>query len=96
MWNILEKPDPLISDFRATSYVKAFLLNSIIMALIAVVAYESHNLLEKYVTKMNEISRVAISFASAFITAMLAYFSMYFLFGFGGGMLAAPLTPVSN
>ncbi len=48
MWNILEKPDPLISNFRATSYVKAFLLNSIIMALIAVVAYESHNLLEKY------------------------------------------------
>ena len=86
MWT----PRPLIKGFRATTYIKAFLLNAISIALIAVVAYESHNLLDKHVQKMNEASKVAISFASAFVTALIVFAILYFLFGFGGGMLATP------
>ena len=86
MWT----PQPLIKGFRATTYIKAFLLNAISIALIAVVAYESHNLLDKHVKKLNEPSKVAISFASAFVTALIVFTILYFLFGFGGGMLATP------
>ena len=78
---------PLIPGFRATTYVKAFILNSLATALIAIVAIESKTSLDRH-TDFNEPSKVAIAFFAAFIAAFITYCFLYFLFHFGGGMLA--------
>lgn len=78
---------PLIPGFRATTYFKAFILNSIATALIAIVAVEAKVLLDRH-TEINEPSKVAIAFIAAFIAAFITYCCLYCLFHFGGGMLA--------
>ena len=79
----------IIKGLRATSYAKAFFLNGLATALIALVAIEVNNYLNKYKDGMDPFYRGCITFISAFTIAVIIYSILYLVFGFGGGMLAS-------
>lgn len=85
---------PLIHDFRSTNVWKAFTLNSIASTLIIFVAMNVRDQYAVLVDKDNNVisrrrslSGVLISLFITFVASMIAYTTMYFVFGFGGGML---------
>ena len=83
------KFSPLIPNFRATNFGKAFTLNAIVTSLIAFTAVLSHDLLETKIKKKVYVylSTIGITFASA----LICYALMFALFGYGGGMLTTPV-----
>ena len=78
---------PLIPNFKATSFTKAFILNALVTSLIAFTAVCAHDLVGKNIKKTIYVylSTIIITFLSAII----CYFVMYILFGYGGGMLVS-------
>ena len=78
----------LIKDFRATSFTKAFILNSLATALIVIIAILSKQLLDKHVGHLNDSLRITMTFFITFFSALIIYFVLYFIVGFGGGMIA--------
>lgn len=91
---------PLTMRFRATTYTKAFILNAIVAAAIAVFAVEMRVLIHKrtgstytYINKIipgDELSEeqiIGVVFFGTFIVAIVVYLFMYILFGYGGGLL---------
>jgi len=93
---------PVLKNFYATSIFKAFILNAIAVALIATMAVELRKelndvkgrfyLLVNPLFQGNELTErqkaIVVAIAS-FLGAILVYHFMYFLFGFGGGMLTS-------
>ena len=79
----------LISGMKATSVWKAFFLGSLIMALVSVGAIESRKWIENlgWFEDQHEIVKAVGAFIISFFTGVLAYLIMYFLFGYGEGML---------
>ena len=77
----------LIKGLRSTTYTKAFILNAIATALIALVAVEMKSALGNKKTDIDPIAQALINFVVTFITAISVYFLLYLIFGFGGGML---------
>ena len=84
---------PLIRDFFATTYFKAFVLNAIAAAFIAALSIEMRSYLDNISRKakggwnLTDATKTTIVFISAFTIAMFVYACMYVLVGFGGGML---------
>jgi hypothetical protein len=84
---------PLIKTFLATTYLNAFILNAIAVAVIAALSIEMRMYLDDIGRKakggwnLSDLSKTAIVFISGFIIAMFVYFVLYVLVGFGGGML---------
>ena len=84
---------PLIKSFFATTYFKAFVLNAISVAVIAALSIEMRSILDRIGIKakggwdLSDPTKTAIVFVSAFTIAMMVYFLLYILVGFGGGML---------
>ena len=78
---------PLIKGLRSTTFTKAFVLNAIATALIALVAIETKAFLVTSAITFSPVVQGIITFISAFFTAILVYFLLYLIFGFGGGML---------
>ena len=91
---------PLIKKLKATSYLKAFVLNAIVGATICAMAIELRLLLEDEKTeyygfwsriynekKLTIFHKLATTLLITFIVSMLVYHFMYFVFLFGGGQL---------
>ena len=78
---------PLVPGFKATTFFKAFALNALATALIAIIAITTKGSLDKD-TKLEESAKGFIAFLAAFVSAFCTYVILYFLFHFGGGMLA--------
>ena len=92
----------LVEGFYATSLLKAFLLNALALAIVAVGAIELRQLLSDEKSNaylffksfldgetLSEIQKGFIVFASSFVFSIITYIAMYFLFGYGGGLLSA-------
>ena len=91
---------PLTSKFRANSYFKAFLLNSIIGAIIYAFAIELGILLQDKTSayygfwaniyrekKLTEPHKLLSSLFITFIVSLITYYTFYLLFMYGGGQL---------
>lgn len=91
---------PLIRTFYASTIFKAFILNAISVALIATFAVEIRRELNDVKSQlysfvnpffagevMTERQKAVVVALASFIGAIMVYHIMYFLFGFGGGML---------
>lgn len=77
---------PLTKKFRATTFLKAFLLDAIIVTLSTFVGYITHF----YIDKNHDIPvwiNLIITLIVAFTNCLLVYIIMFYLFAFGGGML---------
>ena len=91
---------PLFTNFKASTFNKAFLLNAIIGAIICALAIElrfsleddsneyygfwSHIYGEK---KLTEVHKFFGTLIITFIVSILVYYLMYMLFHYGGGQL---------
>lgn len=84
---------PLFHNFRATNVWKAFTLNSIVSALVILIAITIKGKLDTYVDKDNKqvqryttVSSVFFTLLFTFMASYTAYTIMYFTFGFGAAM----------
>jgi uncharacterized membrane protein YbhN (UPF0104 family) len=74
---------------KATTIWKAFFLGSLIMAIVSVASIETRKELEKlgWFNNKPEIIIALITFVISFLIGLTSYLIMYFLFGYGGGMI---------
>lgn len=77
---------PLIKNFKASTYMKAFILNAISSSIIASVAIMVKDRLDKY-TKYHINIKIILTFIITFFITLISFLIMYVLFGFGGGMM---------
>ncbi len=87
---------PLINNFRSTNIWKAFILNSLAASIVIVIGISIKSHFDTYTVKNtdeNNIERetnfksISLTIFFTFAASLLAYTIMYFIFGFGGGML---------
>ena len=91
---------PLVKNLKATSYLKAFVLNALVGAVICAMAIEFRLLLEDEKNeyygfwariynekKLNIFHKLGTTLLITFLVSILVYHVMYFLFLFGGGQL---------
>jgi hypothetical protein len=91
---------PIIKNFKATSYFKAFMLNAIVGAIICAMAIELRLRLEDEKTvyygfwsrvynekKLNNWHKLVTTLFITFVVSLIVYHFMYFVFLFGGGQL---------
>ena len=90
---------PLIAGFRSTNIWKAFILNSITSSLVIIIALIVKNNFDTFsntkdtkkdtndVKQQTNFKSIMLTIVATFISSMIAYSTMYFLFGYGGGML---------
>ena len=87
---------PLISGFQSTNIWRAFTLNSIASSLVIIIAltvktkfdtFSDKNKYSKDVKQNTNLKSILLTITATFISSMLAYSAMYFIFGYGGGML---------
>lgn len=83
------KFSPLI-PMRATTITKAFILNSIVLAITAAFSTELRNLLDQMeqTKQLTETKKFMITIGGTFIIGLLIYFVCRIFFGLGEGMLA--------
>ena len=90
---------PLIHSFKATTIRNAFILNSLASTITIVVAIllknEYNQYFENHTGGIKKVKQAKLTFSQivtlmviTFFTSMITYTLLYFLFGFGGGMLA--------
>ena len=84
---------PLIKNFKSTTILNAFILNSIAAALTIFVAMVTKENLDKYVIEKDGNLKRKTTFLGAvftilltFTVSMITFGLMYFVFGYGGGM----------
>ena len=93
---------PLIKGFYADSFINAFILNALAVAITAASSVELRRVLddEKGNTyaffnsllrskALSELQKSSIVFIGSFIIALGTYILLYFILGFGGGMLTS-------
>lgn len=86
---------PLYKNFFADTFIKAFILNAIAVAVISTLSIEMRSYLDavsrdaKGSWNLNNSTKTIIVFTSAFIVAIVVYILLYVVVGFGGGMLTA-------
>lgn len=84
---------PIYKNFFADTFMKAFILNAIAVAVISALSIEIRSYLDtlgrdvKGGWSLSSITKTIIVFTSAFMVAIVVYLILYFLVGFGGGML---------
>jgi len=91
---------PLISGFKSTNIWKAFILNSIASSLVIIIALTVKSNFDTIsnnkdinkdtnddVKQQTNFKSIILTIVATFISSMIAYSTMYFLFGYGGGML---------
>ena len=85
-----------ILNLRATTIRKAFLLNAIVLAIIAAGSIELRKYLDyiKETKGLNRIQKMSITIAGTFIIGMIIYLLARCFLGFGEGLLATK--PFSN
>ncbi len=77
---------PVFKDFRANTFLKAFLLNAISASIIASSAITVKDRLD-VLTKYDVYTKIILTFIITFIITLSSFGIMYYLFGFGGGMM---------
>ena len=77
---------PVFKDFRANTFLKAFLLNAISASIIASSAITVKDRLD-VLTKYDLYTKIILTFIITFIITLCSFGVMYYLFGFGGGMM---------
>ena len=75
----------LIKNFKATTFAKAFALNAIAIGISAGLTVLWHEHLAK---EHSGGWKFAGTVVGAVIISLIAFLLLYYLFGFGGGMLA--------
>ena len=87
---------PLITTFRATDFLKAFILNALVAAVIAGLTIEARLQLNtegilwaSSKESLPELTKLAITLLTSFLVAFFVYYTMHIIFGYGGGMLTA-------
>ena len=99
---------PLSGRFRARTYFNAFILNALATAMIAALAvaisadlnnedsaaYKYFNSLDT-TKNLTYTHKMSIVFVTTFLGAIVVFFSMYAIFGFGGGMII-PLNKIER
>ena len=90
----INKHLPLITDFKSTTFLKAFILNALVIAIIAALSIETRQYVgHKGVfgigakEELSEHNKFLITLVFTFFIALVVYHVMYVLFKFGGGML---------
>ena len=91
----------IIPNFRATTFTKAFILNSLVFAITAVFTIEIRIQLNNKDSRIYKLLSQFSSFdiiphyikllytlLAAFLAAMTVYLVMFYIFGFGGGLLS--------
>ncbi len=91
---------PLSQNFKAKTYFNAFILNAFAAAMIAALAVaisadlnNEDSATYKYFNSWNSSKNLSythkmfIVFVTTLLGATVVYFSMYAIFGFGGGMI---------
>jgi Na+/proline symporter len=84
---------PLYKNFFANTFIKAFILNAIAVAIISALSIEIRSYLDtlgrdvKGGWKLTDLTKTLIVFSSAFLVAILVYLILYLVVGFGGGMI---------
>ena len=85
---------PLIHGLRSTNIWKAFLLNSMASTLLIFIAVTIKDRYDTFVTKKHQhiirttnFKSMTLTLIGMFLASMVAYTFMWFVFGFGGGML---------
>ena len=80
-----------IFNLRATTIKKAFLLNAIVLALIASLSIELRRYLDirKETKSLTDIHKIIITMIGTFIIGIIIYIIIRYLFGFGEGLLAS-------
>lgn len=85
----------LFEGFRATNIWNAFILNSIVAALVIFIAMYVKGRLDTYtdkrghaVIRSTNATSVAVTLVSTFMASFLAYTFMHFVFDYGAGQLA--------
>ena len=88
---------PIIKGFRSTTIWKAFTLNALATSLIVVVAVAVKDKMDRFekedgerVERHTSAQSILFSFGLTFAAAFISYAALYYVFGFGGGMLAEP------
>ncbi len=82
---------PLI-DFRATTIFRAFLLNAVLLGLVAGLSIELRFYIDyREETKhLSRLRKMLITVVGTIVIAIAVYVLARFCVGFGGGLLAAP------
>jgi ABC-type spermidine/putrescine transport system permease subunit I len=86
---------PFIKNFKATTIMKAFVLQAMAATIVIFMAVTMKAKYDKYTDKHGQnVVNVQITWRSVvftllftFATALLSYFMMFWVFGYGGGML---------
>lgn len=81
---------PLI-PFRSTKIYKAFILNAIVLTLVATISIELRRFLDirKETSNLLESQKLIITMIGTFIVGIITYLLARFLFGYGEGLLAS-------
>jgi uncharacterized membrane protein len=86
---------PLIQNFRSTSLTKAFILNSMVASITVVLAIAIKDGLDRFTNynkneeeNKSDFSNIIITLIITYCVSMLTYIFMFYVFGFGGGMLS--------
>jgi ABC-type spermidine/putrescine transport system permease subunit I len=86
----------LIKGMKSTSIFKAFFLNSIASTLIIFIAITVKERFDTFKDKKNNkivrsssFKSIGLTILVTFISTMIAYTTMYIIFGYGGGLLAS-------
>ena len=77
---------PVFTHFTATTIHRAFILNGIAIATIAVLSTQIRFEFAKN-ENLTDFEKFLFTFISAFAISIVAFYILYFLFNFGGGML---------
>ena len=81
---------PLFKGFRATTKLKAFVLNALVSAILIVLTIQVKASLDKYFDKdRHSLRSLALTFLVSFTAAFISYWLMSIAFGYGGGMLVS-------
>lgn len=83
-----------IINYRATTVGRAFTLNALATALIAIITVQTKAWLDSIQAFNSDFARTLGAFFAGFVSALIIYWLMFFVFDFGGGMLADPNEPV--
>lgn len=81
---------PIIKDFKSTTIWRAFFLSSFRTTLIIFIAtmVEDYYDRERNISHKTNYKKIYMTLLFTFLTAYISFIIMYFVFGYGDGMLA--------
>lgn len=78
---------PIFKGFLTTTYTKAFILNSISVAISTALGIEVREWIEYHHPKWREQYKMIATLLTVFLTNLISFIVLHRLFGFGGSML---------